>query len=429
MHFINYLLITLALALFAITANVANAEPKTVEFVHFWISKGERASLDMIAEKFRKLGGDWSDTTSQDYEYMKRDALMRMAVGFPPTAIWLGGEDVVSIAGMNIVRKLDDVAAEYQLSSQLYAFVMDKAKVNQNLIALPITIHNENWAWINIKVYRDLNLHVPNNWDDFLKQAPIFVKHGIMPLAISDQDWNVRLLFTTLIAGVAGPELYRCFYEKEDLSVLTEPKLQRALTILGQLRQYRPKTGMVRTWTDATQLIIDGKAAMQIMGDWAKGEFTAFGKQPGRDFACTPVPEADKSFIAALDLVAFPLVKGQDEQAGQRLLTEVLIDKDTQIDFANKKGSIPVLRNITPGMLDACAASSLPKLIDEHNRLFSPRLTMREQMRTDIQKTIADFWKNPAISVKDVTLQLKSLFKPDTDRSLSADSTPKNSKP
>jgi glucose/mannose transport system substrate-binding protein len=35
-------------------------------------------------------------------------------------------------------------------------------------------------------------------------------------------------------------------------------------------------------------MVIAGRAGMQIMGDWAKGEFTAAGQQPGREYGCMP---------------------------------------------------------------------------------------------------------------------------------------------
>ena len=34
-------------------------------------------------------------------------------------------------------------------------------------------------------------------------------------------------------------------------------------------------------------MVINGKAGMQIMGDWAKGEFLNAGKVPGKDFVAS----------------------------------------------------------------------------------------------------------------------------------------------
>ena len=34
-------------------------------------------------------------------------------------------------------------------------------------------------------------------------------------------------------------------------------------------------------------MVMNGEAAFQIMGDWAKGEFLAAGKKLGKDFLCS----------------------------------------------------------------------------------------------------------------------------------------------
>jgi glucose/mannose transport system substrate-binding protein len=37
-------------------------------------------------------------------------------------------------------------------------------------------------------------------------------------------------------------------------------------------------------------MVIEGKGGMQMMGDWAKGEFLKAGKKPGTDFVCVRFP-------------------------------------------------------------------------------------------------------------------------------------------
>jgi glucose/mannose transport system substrate-binding protein len=43
-----------------------------------------------------------------------------------------------------------------------------------------------------------------------------------------------------------------------------------------------------RNWNDATAMLISGKAGVQIMGDWAKGEFAAADRPPARTSAAFP---------------------------------------------------------------------------------------------------------------------------------------------
>ena len=51
---------------------------------------------------------------------------------------------------------------------------------------------------------------------------------------------------------------------------------------MRKLANYTDAGSPGRDWNVATGMIIEGKAGFQIMGDWAKGEFTAAGKIPMR---------------------------------------------------------------------------------------------------------------------------------------------------
>ncbi len=73
-----------------------------------------------------------------------------------------------------------------------------------------------------------------------------------------------------------------------------------------------------RNWNDATSLVIQGKAGMQFMGDWAKGEFTAAGLTPGKDYGCTVLSDHGIAYVMGGDVFAFPKTEGsgQDQGAG-----------------------------------------------------------------------------------------------------------------
>lgn len=401
---------SLGLSLSLGSARAAEEAPR-IELAHYWISASERASLDLIAQQFKASGGRWSDTPSPDYELMKRDAVMRIAAGFPPAAMWLGAEDIASLGALGLATPLNDMAQQDAWQTRLYGFVLPELRNKGELVGLPVTLHNENWAWFNAKLYRRLHLPLPKTWDDVLAQAPVFVRAGLMPLAISDQAWNVRLLFTTLMAGAAGPELYRRLYVKEDPTVFDEPRVIRVLEILGQLRAYRPPTGKVKTWNAATALVIQGQAAMQVMGDWAKGEFKSVGTGADQDFVCAPVPEAQQSFITAIDMLSFPRVRDASSQAGQRLLAKLILEPRLQAAFARKKGSLPVLKDIPVTELDACAADSLARLNNADARLASPRSTTSERARIEMQDEVGAFWMRPEITVAELRQRLKQAMR------------------
>jgi glucose/mannose transport system substrate-binding protein len=60
-------------------------------------------------------------------------------------------------------------------------------------------------------------------------------------------------------------------------------------------------------------MVIQGKAAMQFMGDWAKGEFTVAGKKPGSDYIFAAAPGTDKAFTFNIDSFGMFSQKSADE--------------------------------------------------------------------------------------------------------------------
>ena len=95
-----------------------------------------------------------------------------------------------------------------------------------------------------------------------------------------------------------------------------------------------------RDWNVATGMVIEGKAGFQIMGDWAKGEFTAAGKVPGVDYYCSPTP-SNNGYLYNVDSFIFYKTSDPDKQEGQKLLAKLMMGKNFQKVFNLYKGSIP----------------------------------------------------------------------------------------
>ncbi|GKS69467.1 sugar ABC transporter substrate-binding protein [Nitrosomonas sp. PY1] len=324
---------------------------------------------------------------------MKRDLLMRFAAGFPPTAVLLlTGEDITHLYNLGITYPLNKVVEQQQWQSFMHDFVMDLITVGNRVVVQPVTIHNENWVWYNAELYRKFKLKPPKNWDELLKQAQLFHEHNITPLAISDDPWTTRFLFSNLVASILGRSGYQRLYKEQDLSVLSSKEFQRLLDILYQLRHYRPSPGLMKSWSDATKFVMDGKAAMLVMGDWVLGEFVAAGLTVNRDYLCAPVPESDGQFIIALDSIAYPRLTQPSLIDGQALMQAFLLDRQQQVTFANHKGSTPVRKDVSASELLPCIRDRYASLGIPSKRIFSTRITMKEHLRTKLQHTIAEFW-------------------------------------
>ena len=86
--------------------------------------------------------------------------------------------------------------------------------------------------------------------------------------------------------------------------------------VFGELRQFIDANAPGRDWNVAS-MVINGEACMQIMGDWAKGEFTARWKTPGVDYACVAAPGTSGSFTFNIDSFAFFKQNDSDGEKAQ----------------------------------------------------------------------------------------------------------------
>ena len=88
-----------------------------------------------------------------------------------------------------------------------------------------------------------------------------------------------------------GPEFYKKAFIDLDEEALGSDTMKKAFDQLrASSRPMSTPNFSGRDWNLATAMVINGKAGMQIMGDWAKGEFLNAGKKPGNDFLCFRYP-------------------------------------------------------------------------------------------------------------------------------------------
>src|SRR3712207_8087960 len=91
--------------------------------------------------------------------------------------------------------------------------------------------------------------------------------------------------------------------------------------------QLRAIRGMVdpnfpgRDWNLATAMVINGQAGMQIMGDWAKGEFVNAGKTAGTAFLCFRYPGTQGAVTFNSD--AFGMMEVSEEERSEEHTSEL----------------------------------------------------------------------------------------------------------
>ncbi len=156
--------------------------------------------------------------------------------------------------------------------------------------------------------------------------------------------------------------------------------------------------------------MISGKAGVQIMGDWAKGEFSAAKQVPGKDFGCFPGFGPKSPYMVAGDVFVFPKTTNADAIKAQNLLATVMTSPEAQVAFSAKKGSIPIRPDADTSSLDLCAKEGIAIMKDKSRQLPNPEMLIPPDVQGALQDVITNFW-NKNQSVDDAQKAFASALK------------------
>jgi glucose/mannose transport system substrate-binding protein len=351
-------------ALLLATASPALAEP-SVEVMHFWTSGGEAAALSAVRDKVIADGVLWTDApvAGGGGDAAKTALQARIASGNPPAAMLMLGQNIIDWANEGLLGNVDALAAAQGWDAALPKAVQDFTKVDGHYVSVPTNVHRTDMIWASKAAFDAIGAPYPTTWEELNALAPKFLEAGIIPLAHGGQSWQEVYMFEAVAAGVGGSEFYRKALIDLDDATLRGPEMVAVFEQLSALRGMIDANAPGRDWNLASAMVINGEAAMQIMGDWAKGEFTNAGKVPGDDYACIPVPKAQgDSFVYLVNSLSLFTQTDPDLIKGQEVLASAIMDPAVQIAFNQAKGAIPARTDIDLSGMDACAQATSASL-------------------------------------------------------------------
>jgi glucose/mannose transport system substrate-binding protein len=342
------------------TAAPVLAEP-SVEVMHFWTSGGEAAALGAVRDKVVAGGVVWTDApiAGGGGDAAKTALQARIASGNPPAAMLMLGQNIIDWANEGMLGNVDALASAEGWDAALPQAVKDFTKINGSYVSVPTNVHRTDMIWASKAAFDKIGAAYPTTWEELNALAPRFIEAGIIPLAHGGQAWQEAYMFEAVAAGVGGADFYRKALIELDDATLRGPDMVAVFEQLASLRSMVDPNFPGRDWNLASAMVINGEAAMQIMGDWAKGEFTNAGKKPGDDYACIPVPKAKgDAFVYLVNSLSLFTQTDPDLMKGQEVLASAIMDKEVQVAFNLAKGAIPARTDIDLSAMDSCAQAT-----------------------------------------------------------------------
>jgi len=282
----------------------------------------------------------------------------RMLGGNPPDSFQVhGGSELIDTwVKAGLMEPITYIYEDEGWQDRFPKGLIDMLSYSGEIFAVPANVHRGNLLWYNKQLFETHGIKPPKTFDEFFAACEKLKAAGVTPLALASRNkWPVAHLFETILLGVGGPQFYRDLFAGK--IAWTDERVKESLGVLAKMMSYVNADHAALTWDQASGLVQAGKAAMNIMGDWAKGYFTANAWLPDLDFGAVPSPGTSGSFIVITD--TFGLPRGAKNADAARAFLRVVGSVEGQVAFNLKKGSIPARVGVPTDKFDAIAKRTI----------------------------------------------------------------------
>jgi len=331
-----------------------------LEIFSWWTAGGE---ADGLAEMFKIYKNKYSSVKIINAAVAggagsnaKAVLATRMQGGKPPDSFQVhAGQELISTWVK--ADKMEPITSIW--NSEGWDSVMPKdlktiVSKGSDVWSVPVNVHRGNALWVNLaKAGSAITPGTGNNLDNFLSALGKAKAAGMAaPLALGSKgNWQVTMLFENNLVAVGGANFYRGLFT--GASSWTDPNIKTALNYVKSMLNYVNSDNATIDWDQASGRVQAGTSVVTIMGDWAKGYFTANNWKPDTDFTGIASPGTEKTYMIVCD--TFGLPKSAPDRANAINWIKVCGSQEGQAAFNPKKGSIPARTDVSPSIFDSIA--------------------------------------------------------------------------
>ncbi len=369
-----------------------------IEVLHGWFASSGARAVAEIKLRLNQMGHHWADMHSgKDVPGMLKAAVEK---GKLPTAAAFGGVKIQNWAGKGVLADLGEVANEQQWNRILPAVLDKMMQADGKYVAAPLGVARVNVLWVNASLVKRVGVtQAPTSWDEFFVVCDKLVSAGITPLAHSEVKWQVATLFESVVLGLCGAQFYLSAFSKLEASALNGPQMARALETFRRLKKYCTPDSVGREWNLATADVINGRAAMQLMGDWVKGELDEANRKPGEDYLFWAAPSVGGEYSFAADTLTFFRQDDPVRRKAQLDFVRLLVSHEGQLAYNKHKGSIPARTDVDTNKLDAYGRASSRDFTNAASRntlvpSWAHNMAVQDDQKKALIEAVAEFWTN-----------------------------------
>jgi len=307
-----------------------------------------KAAFEKAIEGFKTENPDikvtWNVFDREGYKTSIRNFLSADA---PDIATWYAGNRMLPFVKGGLFEPIDDLWANSSLDEEL-ASSKGAMTLKGQVWGVPYTYYQ--WGiYYRKDLFAQVGIDVPTTWDDFIAAGKALKAAGITPITIGTKYlWTAAGVFDYLNLRTNGYEFHMKLTNGEiswrDDRVRATFANWREMLDAGMFLENHA----AYSWQEALAPMVQGKAAMYVMGNFAVAPLTESGltnEQLG--FFQFPVidPSVALAEEAPMDTLHIPVNAKNKEEAKKFLL--YVTRADVQSDMNKTLGQLPVNKDST----------------------------------------------------------------------------------
>ena len=262
----------------------------------------------------------------------------RMLGGDPPSTFQVhAGQELIGT--WVVADRMEDLTFLYEEEGWFEKYpqgLLDMLSTEDGIWSVPVNIHRSNVLWYVPANLEEWGIEVPETWDDFLEICPVLQDQDIVPLTLG-ANWTHKHLWEAVAVSELGVEGWNALWAGE--KAWTDEDVVAVWELFGKILECTNEDAVSLSWQQATDMVVDGLAAFNEMGDWAAGYlYVTKELEPGEGFGWAPAPGTDGIFVALSD--SFGLPKEAPNREATLAWLRLMGSVEGQDTFNPLKGSI-----------------------------------------------------------------------------------------
>lgn len=336
------------------------------ELWHYYAAGSEKAGIDALIAFANKKNPDNQITgrvIPGNVVELRRQLQTAFLSNTPPAAYQSSmASELKTFVDSGKLHDLSDVWAKIDGDHIFPEGVQRVVKIDGKPYGIPFDMSLISNIFYSKAAFEKAGVQPPKDFKELTAACDKLRSAGFEPLANAGGPfWSLYNFYAPLVETVGVDGYYKI--GRGELGFDT-PEFRKALELYRDtMVKCYAKNWSGKTWTQAGDDVVNGHAAMFMMGSWASAYFKQAGFAPGEKFDAFPAPGTAGKAIFQMDVFAVPEGPADTITTADKFI-EAAVTPEGQAAFAVPKGSISPNIKVDPSIYDVVGSKFAKEIAD-----------------------------------------------------------------